>query len=130
MEVDCPNEVIPTEFAHRSFLDYVPSRYGSSDSITAATNCLLAQAKVALSPQLEEECHDITLRLYAKALSTLQTAISDEEDCLDTDVLCAIQLLSLHEVTNLPLSLRSMLTWPSYSMQRATRRGHTTLMAA
>ena len=130
MEHDFYSKVIPTEFAPRSFLDYVPSRYGSSDCITAATNCLLAQAKVALSPQLEEECHDITLRLYAKALSTLQTAISDEGHCLDTDVLCAIQLLSLHEVTNSSLSLRSLLTWPSYSMRHATRHGHTTSMVA
>ena len=42
------------------------------------------------------------LYLYAKALKTLQDAISDESTCLDSDVLCATQLLSLHEVR--PLS--------------------------
>ncbi len=81
----------------RSYLQYVPTLYGSSECVTAAANCLLAKAKLTLSPK--KECSETTLRLYAKALRTLQTALMDEENCTGPDVLCATQLLSLHEVS-------------------------------
>ena len=71
----------------RSYLQYVPSRYGSSPCITAATNCLLGKVKSVLAPQ--DHCKDVTIRLYSKALLTLQDAISDGTDCMEADVLCA-----------------------------------------
>ncbi|KAK3645783.1 hypothetical protein LTR56_008970 [Elasticomyces elasticus] len=48
--------------AQWSYLEYVPERYGISECLTAATNCLLAKS------------------------------------AMDADVLCATQLLSLHEL--------------------------------
>lgn len=81
----------------RSYLQFIPSRYGTSDCLTAATNCVLGKVKMILAPHLFS-CQETMLGLYAKALKTLQHAISDESACLDSDVLCATQLLSLHEV--------------------------------
>ena len=71
----------------RSYLQFVPSLYGASRCLTAATNCVLAKVKGVLSPH--DQCKDVTLRLYTKALRTLQDAISHETDCLEADVLCA-----------------------------------------
>lgn len=88
----------------RSFVEFVPSRYGSSECLTAATNCVLAKVKSLLAPQKLKD-PEIVLRLYSKALQTLQDAISDKSSYLDADVLCATQLLSLYEVFQaLPLS--------------------------
>ena len=73
----------------RSYLQFVPQLYGSSSCLTAATNCLLARVKGVLSPR--DHCKDVALRLYAKALRTLQDAISNESTCLEADVLCAMR---------------------------------------
>ena len=88
--------MILIEFS-RSYLQFVPSRYGISDCVTAATNCVLGKVKSILAPQ-QFKRNETMLVLYSKALKTLQDAISDESSCLDADVLCATQLLSLHEV--------------------------------
>ncbi|KAK4549580.1 hypothetical protein LTR36_006577 [Oleoguttula mirabilis] len=81
---------------HWSYLEYVPSRYGTSDCLTAATNVLLAKVQTVLAPK--DECAEICNRLYGKALRALQHAISDESLAMEADVLCATQLLSLHEL--------------------------------
>ena len=91
---------------NRSYLQFVPSRYGSTECLTAATNCVLAKVHSILVPQ--EDCSQVVLQLYTKALQTLQNAISAESTCLDADVLCATELLSLHEVCLLLLELRSV----------------------
>ena len=80
----------------RSYLQFVPSLYGTSEVITAAANCLLGKAKAVLTPN--HPCRELNLRLYAKALRSLQTAIQNQDTCSSADVLCATQLLSLHEV--------------------------------
>jgi hypothetical protein len=86
-----------------SYLEYVPSRYGVSPCLTAATNCLLAKVHTVLAPK--EECFAVCSRLYGKALRALQDAIASDSSAMDADVLCATQLLSLHEVCG-PLSPR------------------------
>lgn len=86
-----------SDFPYRSYLQYIPSRYGTSECLTAATNCVLGKVKMILAPHLFS-CQETMIYLYAKALKTLQDAISDDSKCLDSDVLCATQLLSLHEV--------------------------------
>jgi len=79
-----------------SYLEYVPTRYGISPCLTAAANCVLAKVQAVLSPQARSlEC---VWNLYTKALQTLQNAIADETSCMKPDVLCATQLLSLHEL--------------------------------
>ena len=73
----------------RSYLQFVPSLYGTSPCLTAATNCLLAKVKGILSPY--DHCKEVTMRLYAKALRTLQDAISNDQKCKEADVLCAMR---------------------------------------
>lgn len=79
-----------------SYLEYVPSRYGTSECLTAAANVLLARAHTLLAPN----GHGVELcnRLYGTALRALQLALSDDMSAMDADVLCATQLLSVHEV--------------------------------
>ena len=79
-----------------SYLEYVPQRYGVSECLTAATNCLLAKVHTVLAPK--EECFAVCTRLYGKALRALQDALASDSSAMDADVLCATQLLSLHEV--------------------------------
>ncbi|KAK4580100.1 hypothetical protein LTR86_000302 [Recurvomyces mirabilis] len=79
-----------------SYLEYIPARYGTSKCLTAATDCLLAKVHTVLAPK--EECYAVCSRLYGKALRTLQEAIASDSSAMDADVLCATQLLSLHEL--------------------------------
>lgn len=79
-----------------SYLEYVPAMYGSSRCLAAATDCLLAKASTVLSPASSDSV--IELRLYAKALSALQDAISDPSSSMEAETLGAIQLMSLHEI--------------------------------
>lgn len=78
-----------------SYLEYVPAVYDSSKCLAAATDCVLSKASQVLlgCPSSER-----TLRLYSKAITSLQEAIADPQRSADDDVLCAIQLLSLHEL--------------------------------
>ncbi|KAK0936027.1 hypothetical protein LTR29_012399 [Friedmanniomyces endolithicus] len=80
----------------RSYLKYVPERYGRSECLTAATDCLLARVRAVLAPN--EENSATCNRLYGKALHALQDAITCDSSNMDADVLCATQLLSLHEL--------------------------------
>lgn len=79
-----------------SYLEFVPPRYGSSECLTAATNCLLARVHNLLAPNTESS--SIFNRLYGKALQALQDAIGNENLVMNADVLCATQLLSLVEL--------------------------------
>ncbi|KAK3615045.1 hypothetical protein LTR56_026835 [Elasticomyces elasticus] len=82
--------------AQWSYLEYVPERYGISECLTAATNCLLAKVHTVLAPK--EECYAMCNLLYGRALRSLQDAIASDSSAMDADVLCATQLLSLHEL--------------------------------
>jgi len=79
-----------------SYLEFVPPRYGSTECLTAATDCLLARVHNVLAPN--KELFSICNRLYGKALQALQGAIANESLVMKADVLCATQLLSLVEV--------------------------------
>lgn len=82
-----------------SYLEYIPSRYGSSECVTTATDCLLAKTQSLLLPQKRiSSSLDVCNRLYGQALRSLQQALQDQTVCEDPNVLCAAQLLSLHEV--------------------------------
>ncbi|PPJ51475.1 hypothetical protein CBER1_09237 [Cercospora berteroae] len=78
-----------------SYLALVPTRYGSSKVLTAATNCLLAKASNALMPCVEAEV--TSSKLYARALNVLQKTIADEKKSIDTDLVCAVQMMTLNE---------------------------------
>lgn len=82
----------------QSYLQFIPSRYGHKPYLTAVVDCVSAKAHSRLrGPNVN--CDAIVMRMYAKALASLQEAIACEDSSMDADLLCAIQMLSLHEVS-------------------------------
>jgi len=81
----------------QSYLQFIPSRYGHKPFLTAVIDCVSAKVHSKLYPR-NEMFEGMILRMYAKALAQLQVAVAGDESSLDPDLLCAIQMLSLHEV--------------------------------
>lgn len=81
----------------QSYLQFIPSRYGHKPFLTAVIDCVSAKMHSKLYPR-NEGFEGTLLRMYAKALAQLQEAVAGDESSLDPDLLCAIQMLSLHEV--------------------------------
>ncbi|KAK5135796.1 hypothetical protein LTR08_004623 [Meristemomyces frigidus] len=79
-----------------SFLDYVPARYGRTACLTAATNAYLARIQMAQAPNAGSAT--VCNQLYGVALHALQDALGNESTAMEADVLCATQLLGLHEL--------------------------------
>lgn len=80
----------------RSYLQFVPSRYGLSCCLTTATDCLLAKLRGILMPDKKNKATE--LRLHSLALSSLQSSLSDPCASVAPETLCASQLLGLHAV--------------------------------
>jgi hypothetical protein len=81
----------------QSYLQYIPGRYGHKPFLTAVIDCVSAKVHSKLYPR-NDMFEGMILRMYAKALAHLQVAVAGVESSLDPDLLCAIQMLSLHEV--------------------------------
>ena len=81
----------------QSYLQFIPIRYGHKPFLTAVIDCVSAKVHSKLYPR-NEMFEGMILRMYAKALAQLQVAVAGDESSLDPDLLCAIQMLSLHEV--------------------------------
>jgi hypothetical protein len=81
----------------QSYLQFIPSRYGHKPFLTAVIDCVSAKVHSKLYPR-NDMFEGMILRMYAKALAKLQVAVAGDESSLDPDLLCAIQMLSLHEV--------------------------------
>ncbi|WPH02594.1 Hypothetical protein R9X50_00545900 [Acrodontium crateriforme] len=81
-----------------SYLDYIPSRYGSTECLTITTECVLARMQEVLSPNGPSSPSTACNMLYGRALRSLQKAIAAEETNQDADVLGATQLLVLYEL--------------------------------
>ena len=88
----------------QSYLQYIPSRYGHKPFLTAVIDCVSAKVHSKLYPR-NDMFEGMILRMYAKALAYLQVVVAGDESSLDPDVLCAIQMLSLHEVFKTPMEL-------------------------
>lgn len=96
----------------QSYLQFMPSRYGHKPFLTAVIDCVSAKMHSKLYPR-NEGFEGTLLRMYAKALAQLQEAVAGDESSLDPDLLCAIQMLSLHEVNADPAcSSRALRTTP------------------
>jgi hypothetical protein len=80
-----------------SYLSFVPSRYGHKPYLTAVVDCLIAKAHGTLYPH-NAGISATMIRMYGKALRAVQEAIGDGEASRDADLLCAVQMLSFHEV--------------------------------
>ncbi|KAF2718395.1 hypothetical protein K431DRAFT_230947 [Polychaeton citri CBS 116435] len=83
----------------QSYLDYIPARYGSSRALTAAVECVTARVCSKLMPP-NPTFSALVMRLYSKALKELQKDIADVARSQQPDVLCAVELLSLHEIVD------------------------------
>lgn len=85
----------------QSYLQFVPSRYGHKPFLTDVVDCLLAKVHSRRHPA-NKHFGATVMQKYATALASLQEAIMGEESSVDADLLCAIQMLSLHEVLIIP----------------------------
>lgn len=56
-----------------------------------------------LSPRGRQDQQEM-IRFHTKALQVLQKALADEKTCLDQDVLCASEMLSMYEVDEASLA--------------------------
>lgn len=80
-----------------SYFSYLPFRFGYNLCLDDASRCLASRVtgwlrNGAVAPD------QTTISLHNKALQSLQTAIEDPVECLQPEVLCAIQMLAMHEV--------------------------------
>lgn len=79
-----------------SFLSYLPSRYGASAVLDDAMHCLAARVGRIFGFSVSA---GTISTLYARALKSLQGALTDNGLCLGADVYCATRLLTLYEVS-------------------------------
>lgn len=86
----------------RRLFSYIPSRYGHVSTITYATDCLISKLKQTLGRRDSGSAdRDLsTLRLYSKALRSLQEAIDDQKLRVTAETLCAVELLAICEVSH------------------------------
>lgn len=81
----------------QSYLWHVPSRYGNTTCLEDALRCIATRANRRLSSSCIISDAD-ELKLYGKALHSIQAAVNDRKVWEDPDVLCSIVLLSTYEV--------------------------------
>lgn len=80
-----------------TYLNFLPGRYHGNPLLSDVLYCTAAQSRWLLRPG-PINAETAILAAYGNALQRLQTALTDPEQCLDADVLCATQLLALFEV--------------------------------
>jgi hypothetical protein len=81
-----------------SYLSYLPSRYGYSDCLKDAVNCIIARVRQILTPA-DQKLKPKVLLLYGRALKSLQKALDSPAQCYEPEVLGAIEILALYEVS-------------------------------
>lgn len=79
-----------------SYFTYLPSRWGHFACLDDAARCVANRVQRWISGSVDP--HPETLALYSRALSSLQKAVNDPVLCLEPEVLCATEILSIHEV--------------------------------
>ena len=80
-----------------SFVAYLPSRLGKTQCLDDVTKCVVTRVRECLTAP-GDPASETSLRLYARALCSLQSALNDPAQAKAPDVLCATQLLAFHEV--------------------------------
>lgn len=81
-----------------SYLSFLPSRYGQVACLSDATDCVTARARQIIAPNWTRESAAISS--YVKALDSLQKALDNPAERFKPEVLCAIEILALYEVTH------------------------------
>jgi hypothetical protein len=82
-----------------SYLPYAATRYGSTCCLDDAVRCVAAKAHRVLVGS-GKGGRAMELKSYCKALRSLQSAINLKDGWKNPDVLCAVQVLSLYEVSS------------------------------
>ncbi|KAK8115928.1 hypothetical protein PG984_012430 [Apiospora sp. TS-2023a] len=80
----------------RSYLSFVPIKYGHSPCLDEAVRCLAMRARRVLVPSARPPETREMLQ-YSRALQSLQDAVNGP-NWHDADVLCTVELLSLYEL--------------------------------
>lgn len=80
----------------RSYLSFVPSRYGHSPFLDEAIRCLAIRSRRVLVPSARPP-ETFEMMQYGRALQSLQAAVNGE-GWTSPDVLCAVEILSMFEV--------------------------------
>ena len=86
-----------------SYFSYLPARWGFFPCLDDAARCVASRVRHWLSGDIDPLPQ--TRLLYSKALISLQTVLNDPILCMEPEVLCAIEILSIHEVTFPPYPL-------------------------
>jgi hypothetical protein len=85
------------DFKQWSYMSYLPSLYGSSACLDNAVDCLIARIRHIITPNGERGEREV-IRLYLKAIDSLQKALNSPSQRLAAHVLCATEILALYEV--------------------------------
>jgi hypothetical protein len=89
------------DFKQWSYMSYLPSLYGSSACLDNAIDCIIARVRHIIAPNGETGEREV-IRLYLKAIDSLQKALNSPSQRLAPHVLCATEILALYEVRKLP----------------------------
>lgn len=100
LSVFIANSSLPDRYAEihwmRKWLSLIPSRLGTSKVLDNAVHCLASHyiGKLSGQDQVVRRAH----QAYGQALLSLRQAISDPEQGVSSNTLCATMVLSLYEV--------------------------------
>jgi len=92
------------DFKQWSYMSYLPSLYGSSACLDDAIHCIIARVRHIIAPNGEAGEREV-IRLYLKAIDSLQKALNSPSQRLAAHVLCATEILALYEVRKPPFWL-------------------------
>jgi hypothetical protein len=82
-----------------SYLRHVPLLYEQSTIVRNATDCVVARVRWLLQEDsYGSKWESLAISSYAKALSTLQKAMTSTPNGITNEVLCATEILGLYEV--------------------------------
>jgi len=81
-----------------SYLNFLPIRCEENQLLRDVCFCVTARCRQLLRNQ-SATSEPAILRAYCIALQRLQSAITDANQCLEPDVLCAVELLGVFEVS-------------------------------
>lgn len=87
-----------------SYFEYLYSRYGQSKCLDDATRCLVMAAEHLLAPSLRTSSGAI-LAQYGAALESLRKAVNDPDGCVQSNTLCAVNMLQLFSVSGSPIRI-------------------------
>lgn len=82
-----------------SYLNFLPIRYQHNPLLQDVLFCTAAQSRLLLGSQSVIDETKI-LAAYGQALERLQKALTDPDQCVHPDALCATQMLGLFEVSS------------------------------